>query len=528
MRKFETDYRIAKTSEVLPTENKFRFDVDLRLDAVELALQQLGSGADTLVARVLRVIEQEIAPRAAEIEALLTDYRTGVPAASVQEEADGRQFLTPERRIAILGELRGGVDASGDTLAKLLALIAALDAAKAPIANAHLTGVPTAPTATLGTSTTQIATTAFVAAALSALKGSAPAAYDTLEEIATRLATSDTLEAAMITALAARLRLDVPFTYTGAQIDQGRANLLLPAADVALSELPLVYNGSFSIDQRNAGAAVPITTSWTFSADRWAVTSSAAPSGTLEAQVLSTNVAASPWCLRLSRKAGNFASKLNAVQVFERCGDLAGRVVTLSFKARKGSAYSASTLSAYIISGSGLNEGVSALFSWSGYSFQQASFIPTTDLQMFSLTVTIPNSARELAVLFATGNFSGSGSANDYIEITDVRLEHGSLATPFVRLPDELELSRCRKFFETGLATWIGYQYVGNGYGSVQPFKAEKRVTPTLTTSTLTVSNLTGAGVLASGVVGLSLAGYATATGSIVYSCSYAADAEIR
>ena len=50
-----------------------------------------------------------------------------------------------------------------------------------------LTGTPTAPTATAGTDTTQIATTAFVQDAIEAVVGAAPAALNTLAEIATSL-----------------------------------------------------------------------------------------------------------------------------------------------------------------------------------------------------------------------------------------------------------------------------------------------------------------------------------------------------
>lgn len=53
--------------------------------------------------------------------------------------------------------------------------------------NTVLTGVPTAPTAAGGTNTTQIATTAFVASAISALLDAAPAALDTLNELAAAL-----------------------------------------------------------------------------------------------------------------------------------------------------------------------------------------------------------------------------------------------------------------------------------------------------------------------------------------------------
>ncbi|EPU3572241.1 tail fiber protein [Escherichia coli] len=60
-------------------------------------------------------------------------------------------------------------------------------ALKAPLASPALTGVPTAPTAAQGTNNTQIATTAYVRAAISALVGSSPEALDTLNELAAAL-----------------------------------------------------------------------------------------------------------------------------------------------------------------------------------------------------------------------------------------------------------------------------------------------------------------------------------------------------
>jgi phage tail fibre protein len=55
---------------------------------------------------------------------------------------------------------------------------------KAPIESPALTGTPTAPTASAGTRSDQIATTNFVAAAITALVNSSPAALDTLQELA--------------------------------------------------------------------------------------------------------------------------------------------------------------------------------------------------------------------------------------------------------------------------------------------------------------------------------------------------------
>lgn len=68
----------------------------------------------------------------------------------------------------------------------------------APKASPAFTGVPTAPTAALGTNNTQIATTEFVKTAIAALVGSAPAALDTLEELARALAGDANLKATLL------------------------------------------------------------------------------------------------------------------------------------------------------------------------------------------------------------------------------------------------------------------------------------------------------------------------------------------
>lgn len=68
----------------------------------------------------------------------------------------------------------------------------------APKASPEFTGVPTAPTANSGTNNTQIATTAFVKTAIAALVGSAPAALDTLEELARALAGDANLKSTLL------------------------------------------------------------------------------------------------------------------------------------------------------------------------------------------------------------------------------------------------------------------------------------------------------------------------------------------
>ena len=61
--------------------------------------------------------------------------------------------------------------------------------------------------------------------AVNAIKNGAPAALDTLNEIADRFALEDTEQEAMLAALAARLRIDAAVSYTSAQQAFGRDNL---------------------------------------------------------------------------------------------------------------------------------------------------------------------------------------------------------------------------------------------------------------------------------------------------------------
>ena len=77
----------------------------------------------------------------------------------------------------------------------------------APLASPALTGTPTAPTATAGTNTTQVATTAFVGTAVNNLVASAPAALDTLNELAAALGNDASFSTTVTNSIATKLPL---------------------------------------------------------------------------------------------------------------------------------------------------------------------------------------------------------------------------------------------------------------------------------------------------------------------------------
>ncbi|MEF3964813.1 phage tail protein [Escherichia coli] len=85
-------------------------------------------------------------------------------------------------------------------------------ALKAPLASPALTGTPTAPTAAQTVNNTQIATTAFVKAAVAGLVGSSPEALDTLNELAAALGNDPNFATTITNALAGKQPLDATLT----------------------------------------------------------------------------------------------------------------------------------------------------------------------------------------------------------------------------------------------------------------------------------------------------------------------------
>lgn len=99
--------------------------------------------------------------------------------------------------------------------------------AKAPLNSPALTGTPTAPTATLATNTTQVATTAFVRAEVAALVANAGSTLDTLNEIATALGNDPNFATTITTSIGLKANTASP-TFTGTVTIPTGASITLP------------------------------------------------------------------------------------------------------------------------------------------------------------------------------------------------------------------------------------------------------------------------------------------------------------
>ncbi|WP_312329831.1 hypothetical protein [Atlantibacter hermannii] len=146
---------------------------------------------------------------------------TGSPLAPTPQKSDSSQKIATTAFVK--AAITALVDSSPEALDTLSELAAALGndpnfattmtnllATKAPLASPALTGTPTAPTADQSVSNTQLATTAFVKAAITALVGASPSSMDTLEEIATALGNDPNFATTMTNLLAAKAPLASP------------------------------------------------------------------------------------------------------------------------------------------------------------------------------------------------------------------------------------------------------------------------------------------------------------------------------
>ena len=177
--------------------------LDVRLDNHDTTIETLQSSTSTLDTAV-DAVEGRLNTAEADITALET--QTGNSDAHIAASLNVHGIANT----ADLATKSYADNAKTDAISTSATAIAL----KADIASPALTGTPTAPTATAGTDTTQIATTAFVQDAIESVVGAAPAALNTLAEIATSLNNNADLSGSLTTAIAAKAPSSSP-TFTG-------------------------------------------------------------------------------------------------------------------------------------------------------------------------------------------------------------------------------------------------------------------------------------------------------------------------
>jgi hypothetical protein len=224
------------------------------------------------------------------------------------------------------------------------------------------------------------------------------------------------------------------------------SSALLPAG---LGFRNVLINGAMTVYQRNASSTTSLASS--FACDRWNNFRGGAVSGiTVSRQT--AGLTGFQYCSRIQRDSGNTATNaLYFVQNIESINSipLAGKQVTLSFWARAGANYSASSgaLRSSVEYATSTDSNYYTIGDGASTTVVSQNNTLTTTWQYFSMPATIAASQTQVFVGFKFTPVGTAGAA-DYFEITGVQLEQNLQPTPFEQRPIGVELSLCHRYFQ--------------------------------------------------------------------------------
>lgn len=291
------------------------------------------------------------------------------------------------------------------------------------------------------------------------------------------------------------------------------AGLVVDAAQITSSIVPVarvpeglvprnaIINGAMNVWQR--GTTFAITQLSTITADRWTsyIATAGSGSGTTVDRVAGTD--SFRYALRHTRTLASVDTNPRGFiynMPTEDAKQLAGKQVTLSFYARKGSGWAA-TLATRINYGTGTDQ-TTTLYrpeTWTG--FGELGNVNHTTLstswQRFSRTVTIPAGATQIAIDFRW-TATGVGAANEWLDITGVLLHAGASALEYPHQTFSRELRRCQRFYtktfdyavvpatgtglDGGAIAGVGTDATSDDNNRNWFFPTEMRAQPTVTT----------------------------------------------
>ena len=234
--------------------------------------------------------------------------------------------------------------------------------------------------------------------------------------------------------------------FNGGQIG-GRRNLLI--------------NGNFAIAQRGTSS----TTMNEYFVDRWRTFGG--PSGFTISRQDDLTYPDGKYAIRMHRTNGNSQTNNHGVgQGIETKTSkiIAGKTVTLSFKARRGANFSGSSnqISAGINGGEGTDENPFGMSNTNGVS---ALCTLSETAASYQLSFDVPSDKTQLTVLFSYTP-SGTAGANDWFEIADCQLEVGE-KTPFEILGEGEQFELCQRYYQTfQYGAYIGFNFIGRKSGN--------------------------------------------------------------
>jgi len=254
-----------------------------------------------------------------------------------------------------------------------------------------------------------------------------------------------------------------------------------------------IINGAMQFWQR--GTSASLSNSYLYlTADRWETDMSSTAAATVS-QSTSVPTATTQYSLKIQRTAASTSTgNIVAAQALETANsyDLAGSSITLSFWAKCGANYSAtsSILGSFVFFGTGTDQSMNNMRSnaWTSQTNASQNNTVSTTWTRFTQTVSCPAGTTQVGLQFLYSP-TGTAGADDSIFITGVQLEKGSTATSFDYRPYGTELALCQRYYfsQGGSAA---YEMLGTGACNttssaiiIIPFEVKMRASPSLTSS---------------------------------------------
>jgi hypothetical protein len=294
-------------------------------------------------------------------------------------------------------------------------------------------------------------------------------------------------------------------TLTGTTI-QGPSNTGTAAVLSSVNGGPLagfrnaIINGNFAIGQRGTTFASSANNNDAYTLDHWYILSDGndAIDVTRETSVVPAN---QKYAIALDVETAN--KKFGIAQIIEsdNCVGLTGGTVTLSFKAKVSATTKLDNVKAAVVAWSGTADTVTSdiISAWGAegtnptlianatYENTPANLSVTTSYATYSLTANIDTASTTNIIVFIWSDVTDT-TAGDFLYLTDVQLEPGSVATPFERRPIRTELALCQRYYESqGITAIVMYPPVSNNAGNIDArrcyvtFNTTKRAAPTVT-----------------------------------------------
>jgi hypothetical protein len=278
-------------------------------------------------------------------------------------------------------------------------------------------------------------------------------------------------------------------------------NSMTPTSDSLQGFRNRIINGSFAVAQR--GTSFTSTGSAnnddTYNLDRWYVLSDG--NDAVDITQATDVPTGAKYSIGLDVETVN--KKFGIAQIIENinCFDAIGGNVTLSFKARVTSTSKLDNVKCAVVAWSGTADSVTSdiISAWgvegtnptlianATYENSPANLNVTTSWATYSVSAAVDTASTSNIIVFIWSDVTDT-TAGDFLYITNVQLEVGSVATPFERRDYGRELAMCQRYFfavtsATDNPVSVGYTTTASNFLTTLRYPVVMRAAPALSSN---------------------------------------------